>query len=83
VRKYLPATHLTRGKKAEFIRNSKKLNSHLCLWLMPVIVALQEAEIRRIMSQGQPGQIVPEILYQKQPTQKRCGGDQVVGCLSK
>jgi hypothetical protein len=27
-------------------------------WLMPVILAIQEAEIRRIAVQSQPGQIV-------------------------
>jgi hypothetical protein len=34
-------------------------------WLMPVILAIQEAEIRRIMVQSQPGQIVWETLPQK------------------
>jgi hypothetical protein len=29
-----------------------------CLWLMPVILATQGAEIRRIAVQSQPGQIV-------------------------
>jgi hypothetical protein len=32
-----------------------------------------EAEIRRITVQGQPKQIVLEILSQKDPTQKRAG----------
>jgi hypothetical protein len=32
---------------------------------MPVILATQEAEIRRIAVQSQPGQIVPETLSQK------------------
>jgi hypothetical protein len=31
-------------------------------WFTPVILATQEAEIRRIMVQGQPGQIVHETL---------------------
>jgi hypothetical protein len=41
---------------------------------MPVIPALQEAEIRRIDIQGQPRQIVHETLSRKKPSQKRIGG---------
>jgi hypothetical protein len=37
-------------------------------WLTPVILATQEAEIRRIMVRSQPGQIVCEILSQKTHT---------------
>jgi hypothetical protein len=33
-----------------------------CQWLTPVIPATQEAEIRRILVQSQPGQIILEIL---------------------
>jgi predicted PP-loop superfamily ATPase len=44
---------------------------------MPVILATQKAEIRRIMVRSQPGQIVCETLAQKKkknPSQKRAGG---------
>jgi hypothetical protein len=42
--------------------------------LTSVILATQEAEIRRIKVRSQPRQIVPEILAQKNPFQKRTGG---------
>jgi hypothetical protein len=49
-------------------------------WLTPVILAAQEAEIRRIMVQSQPRQIVCETLSRKNPSQKRaCGVVQVIG----
>jgi hypothetical protein len=41
---------------------------------MPVILATQEAEIRRIAFQSQPRQIVHKTLSQKNPSQKRAGG---------
>jgi hypothetical protein len=42
---------------------------------MSVILATQEAEIRRITVQNQPRQIVCETLSQKKkPSQKRAGG---------
>jgi hypothetical protein len=40
-------------------------------WLRPVILATQEAEIRRIVVQSQSGQIVWENLSQKNPSQKK------------
>jgi hypothetical protein len=40
---------------------------------MPVILAIQEAEIRRIAVQSQPGQIVHEPLSQKKLSQEKKG----------
>jgi hypothetical protein len=37
---------------------------------MPIILAIQEAEIRRIVVLSEPGQIIHEILYRKYPSQK-------------
>jgi hypothetical protein len=45
-----------------------------CWWLMPVIPATQEVEIRRIEAWSQPEQIVQETLFQKKPFPKRVGG---------
>jgi hypothetical protein len=38
---------------------------------MPIILATQEAEIRRIAVQSQPGQVVHQTLSQKNPSQKK------------
>jgi hypothetical protein len=43
-------------------------------WLTPVILATQEAGIRRITVRSQPRQIVHEILSRKNPPLKRAGG---------
>jgi hypothetical protein len=48
-------------------------------WLTPVIPATQEAEIRRIMVQSQPWQIVLEALSQKQSQKRASGVAQGVG----
>jgi hypothetical protein len=40
-------------------------------WLIPVILATQEAKIRRIIVQSQPGQIVQKILSRKKLITKK------------
>jgi hypothetical protein len=39
-----------------------------------VILATQDAEIKRIEVRSQPGQIIHETLSRKNPSQKRAGG---------
>jgi hypothetical protein len=41
---------------------------------MPIFLATQEADIRRIAVRNQPRQIVRETLSRKNPSQKRAGG---------
>jgi hypothetical protein len=41
---------------------------------MPVILAAQEAEIRRILVWSQPGQIFLKTLFHKNPSQKKKKG---------
>jgi hypothetical protein len=44
-------------------------------WLKPIILATQQAEIRKIEVQSQPGQIVHKTLSRKiNPSSKRAGG---------
>jgi hypothetical protein len=50
-----------------FLKNNK-FAGHW--YLMPVILATQEAEIRRISVQSQTRQILLEILSQNNPSQK-------------
>jgi hypothetical protein len=50
---------------------SKKKSRHQ--WLMPVILATQEAEIRRVMVQTSPRQRVHETLSQKTLDKNRAG----------
>jgi hypothetical protein len=45
-----------------------------CWWLMPVILVTQEAEIRRILVQSHPRQIVGETLSRKTLHKNRAGG---------
>jgi hypothetical protein len=39
-------------------------------WLIPIILATQEAEIRRITVGSQPGEIIHKTLSRKNPSQK-------------
>jgi hypothetical protein len=39
-------------------------------WLVPIILATQEAEIRRMVFKASPGNIVHETLSRKNPSQK-------------
>jgi hypothetical protein len=59
-----------RAHKQSSKPHTKPRESNGHQWLMPVILATQEAEIRRIMVGSLPGQIVCETLSQKNPSQK-------------
>jgi hypothetical protein len=79
------ASHAAWNSAFGFISNSLYLGAN-CLgfrekrtfagrwWLTPVILATQEAEIRRTAIWSQVGQIVHMTLAQKNPSQKRAGG---------
>jgi hypothetical protein len=49
----------------------KWLQKARCRWLTPVILATQEAEIRRIVVQGQSGQTVCQDPILKKPITKQ------------
>jgi hypothetical protein len=51
--------------------STKEAEASRVPWLMPVILTIQETEIRRIAVQSQPRQVAYETLFQKYPTQKR------------
>jgi hypothetical protein len=61
-------------ERKDFIVPFTKVLTATCLWLTPVILPTQEAQIRRIMVQSQHRQTVLKILSQKNPSQKRAGG---------
>jgi hypothetical protein len=50
---------------------TKKTNKAGCQWFMPLILAIQEAAIRKITVQSQPWQVVGETLSQKKPITKK------------
>jgi hypothetical protein len=58
------------------------LNHLLCRWLTPIILATQEAEIRRISVWSHPSKIVRETLFLKNLSQKRAGVAQGVALNS-
>jgi hypothetical protein len=60
--------NISKDVKDLYILNKKRARRHQ--WLKPVILATQEAEIRRITIGSQPRQIVHKILSQKYPSQK-------------
>jgi hypothetical protein len=56
-------------KVISLLRKIVILKSLSCQWLTPVILATQEADIRRIMVQSQPRQMVRETVSQKYSSQ--------------
>jgi hypothetical protein len=75
LRIYVPHLYLYFNEKDSWYTKSLRLlRSAECQWLMPVILATQEAEIRRIEGESQPGQIVHKTLSRKKQSQKWAGG---------
>jgi hypothetical protein len=60
--------------KSRYSTGSKISNRAGHQWLTPVILATQEAAIRRVIVRSQPGQTVRETLSQKNPLHKKGGG---------
>jgi hypothetical protein len=53
----------------------KKPHTARCQWLTPIVLAIQEAEIRKITVRSQPGQTVRETLSQKTSSQQKRAGE--------
>jgi hypothetical protein len=62
------------GERKGGRKGGRKEERDGCWWLTPVILATQEAKIKRITVQTQIRQIVPKTLYQKTHHNKRAGG---------
>jgi hypothetical protein len=54
-------------------RDPERHNRNPLHWLTLIILAIQEAKIKRIAVGSQPGKIVPETLSRKYRIQKRTG----------
>jgi hypothetical protein len=57
--------------QVEVTNTHKNAQNAECRWLTPIILATQEAEIRRILVRSQPGQIVCEILPSKKKSSQK------------
>jgi hypothetical protein len=68
----LTHTHYSTQTRQLHLNPKRFLAGHR--WLTPVILATQEADIRRIVVQSQPRQTVQETLSWKNTSQKRAGG---------
>jgi hypothetical protein len=62
IQQFLSITRILNIAWGNIVETEKIFASAGCQWLTPVILATQEAEIRRIVVQSQPRQIVHETL---------------------
>jgi hypothetical protein len=66
--------HCLSGVNSALINSRSALQKIISwIWFMTIILATQEAEIRRMLVQSQLGQKVHETLSRKYPIQKRTG----------
>jgi hypothetical protein len=72
----------TKNKSKLFsFQGLKKYSRSRHQWLTPVILATQEAEIRRIEDESQPSQIIQDTLSQKTSKQKNNHKNGLMECL--
>jgi hypothetical protein len=72
----LSTTRFTRFREHSRLSIKEVVAGHV--WLTPIILATQEAEIRKIIIQSQPGQIICETLSQKILPQKKLLNKQMI-----